>query len=487
MIRRLLATVFCLSLFAGLIAGCAANSQNADESIPPIELSPCRTGGITAQCGTYSVYENRAARTGRTIDLRIAVLPATGEPRAPDPFFWFEGGPGGSAVDSLPSIAPGFAELNKHRDLVFVDQRGTGGSNRLVCPEPEGALDIDDAVALKAYAESCVESLDTDPAWYTSRAFADDIDDVRQALGYEQINIVGVSYGATSVQVYLLHHAEHVRTMTMLSGTLLDYPIFERVAWSSQRALDRLFARCAADEACRSAFPNLETEFETVLAQLEAAPVDTHVIIPQTRDRLTVTRDVFVNVVHAMLVGEDVAVQLPRLVHRAYQSGDWDSLANIYVNRILAVNSEGMRLIMGAVIRCYEPWAVYSPDEVARAGGESYLMDAQVVGAQSTAQVCPVVPRPEPGALYGPTQSSTVPVLLISGDEDPIDPPENVAGVEAVYPNSRVLIEPYSGHYTVNWPCRTSVVTEFIELGTLDGLQADCVSRIKPLPFDTRP
>jgi hypothetical protein len=162
-------------------------------------------------------------------------------------------------------------------------------------------------------------------------------------------------------------------------------------------------------------------------------------------------------------------------------------VAREFANRILARGTEGARLVMGAVIRCYEPWAVYSPDEVRRASGESYMKESQVAGAEYFQRICPIVPRPEPEALYGPAQISAVPALLLSGEEDPQDPPENVAGIEAVYPNSRALFEPYRGHYTVNWSCIAAVVTEFIELGAVDGLQAPCLSKVHPYPFDIRP
>jgi pimeloyl-ACP methyl ester carboxylesterase len=248
-----------------------------------------------------------------------------------------------------------------------------------------------------------------------------------------------------------------------------------------------VFARCQGDRACQKAFPDVKAEFETILAQLERQPVATSVTNQQIGQAVTVTRDLFVNVVHELLMGADTAARLPRLVHRAYALGDLDAVASEYTARILPRNTQAVRLLMGAVIRCGEPWAVNTPSAVRRAGAQSYLGASQAVAAESLAQICRVVPTPAPEARYAPTQRSTVPVLLLSGEEDPQNPPENVAWLQEVYTNSRALFEPYRGHYTVEWPCITSVVGEFIELGTVDGLQAPCLSAVKPFPFDVRP
>ena len=169
----------------------------------PIELEDCTIGSAAAKCGTYRVYENRSANSGRQIDLKIAVLPATTDQVEPDPLFYFAGGPGGAATDVAPMLKAEFSELNKTRDIVLIDQRGTGGSNLLMCPTPEKPFEVTDAEAFSAYAEACLKSLDADPRWYTTRAYVNDVNEVRQALGYDKINISGGSYGGTVVQVYL--------------------------------------------------------------------------------------------------------------------------------------------------------------------------------------------------------------------------------------------------------------------------------------------
>ncbi len=461
-------------------AGAAARAAS-------IQLEDCSIGNVTAQCGTYRVYENRLTHNGRQIDLKLAVLPATGDQVEPDPLFYFTGGPGGAATDVAPMLKVELSKLNKTRDIVLIDQRGTGGSNLLICPKPDKPFDVSDAAALSAYAKSCLAGLKADPSWYTTRAYVDDVNDVRQALGYDKINISGGSYGGTVVQVYLLQHPDTVRTALINNSTLIDYPIFEHIAASSQRALDRVFARCAKDEKCHAAFPDPKADLDAAFTQVDKQPIETAVWDPAISQPISVTSAILSGVVHEMLMGANTAAQLPRLVHRAVAQNDWDAVAEIYLNRILPQQRASAGLVMYAVIRCGEPWAITRLDEVARNGQNSYSGNAGLAQAKSIAQTCALLPKSEPAALYDRTQKSDVPVLVLNAEEDPQNPPENVAKTAEVYPNSKVLFEPYRGHYTVSWGCLAQVYQEFIELGNVKNLKADCLSKVRPYAFDVRP
>jgi pimeloyl-ACP methyl ester carboxylesterase len=453
----------------------------------PIKLEDCTMSGVAARCGTYRVYENRSAHSGRQIDLNIAVLPATADHVEPDPLFYFAGGPGGAATATAPMLKNEFAKLNETRDIVLIDQRGTGSSNLLMCPKPDKPFDISDTAAYAAYAESCLNGLDADPRWYTTRAYVDDVNEVRQALGYDQINISGGSYGGTVVQVYLQQHPETVRTAIINNSTLIDYPIFEHLADSSQRAFDLVMARCAKDEKCHAAYPDPQADLDAALAQVAKQPVETNVWDPAISQPISVTPAILAGVVHQMLLGADSAAQLPRLLQRAVTQNDWEAVAEIHVNRILPQVRASTGLVMYAVIRCNEPWAMTRVAEVERNGQQSYAGPGSMAQAQSVAQMCALLPKADPAALYGPTRKIDVPVLVLNAEEDNQNPPENVAGTAEVYPNSKVLFEPYRSHYTVNWACLSKVYTEFIELGNVNDLKADCLSKVRPYAFDVRP
>ena len=160
---------------------------------------------------------------------------------------------------------------------MFVDQRGTGGSNRVLVPtDPPDLTGLTpeemDAQA-KAWVAEYLEEIDMDPRFYTTSVAMDDLDEVREALGYDKINLVGYSYGATAAQYYLRQHEEHVRTVFLYGGSLLDIPVFERWALNSQRALDMIMDLCQADPACQAAYPNLRAEFTELLDRLVNEPV----------------------------------------------------------------------------------------------------------------------------------------------------------------------------------------------------------------------
>ena len=197
------------------------NSERSSTAKPSLELKPCQVPDLKgeAKCGTFEVFENRATRTGRKINLNILVLPATGPKRAPDPLFYFAGGPGSAATEDAPGVAPMLAAIREHRDLVFVDQRGTGKSNPLNCQlvdsaDPQSYLGS--FYPLEA-TKKCRAELEkrADLTLYTTNIAVDDIDDVRAALGYDQINLYGGSYGTRASMVYMRRHPQHVRAAVL--------------------------------------------------------------------------------------------------------------------------------------------------------------------------------------------------------------------------------------------------------------------------------
>jgi pimeloyl-ACP methyl ester carboxylesterase len=180
---------------------------------PGIALERCGLlGGVAALCGRFDVPEDRTDPGGRSVSLRVAVIPAREHAREPDPLVYITGGPGGSAVDDAIGVLSIFRGLNAHRDILLVDQRGTGGSNKLLCPVPQGTALMSTEAALKAYVRGCLAGLDADPTQYTTAPAMDDLAEVVSVLGYERVNLYGVSYGGTAAQYFLAQHPELVRS-----------------------------------------------------------------------------------------------------------------------------------------------------------------------------------------------------------------------------------------------------------------------------------
>ena len=451
-----------------------------------IRLTDCSINGASALCGKLRVYENRAAGKGPKIELNIVVLPATGDQSATDPLFFFAGGPGGMATGNASWFKTELSSLNRTRDIVLVDQRGAGGSNPLICPAFEDISGLE-GEKLALYYDACLKGLDADLRWYTTKTYADDVNDVRQALGYEKINIAGESYGATVVQVYLNEHPDTVRTAAILRGTLLEVPIFEHFADSSQRALDLVFSRCEQDVSCKEAFPDLKSEFEVIQTRLETEPAQSSQWDAVGKQNFVITPDVFANVIHYMLMGADTAAGIPRLVHLAAAEDDWDEIAGFYMSAIRPLKISVMQQAMPINILCTEPWALYRMDQVNQNGAGSYFLAAQVEQAGMFEQLCPAMPAPEPQAMYAASLVTNVPVLILNTEEDPQNPPANVADAAKHYTNSRTLFEPYRAHFRSDWACSGDVLTEYIELGDPKAVKAECLEKITPIPFDISP
>lgn len=469
-----LIVVFCLLV---VLAACQA------AQVEKIVLQPCTlSNNIPAQCGTLSVFENRATRSGYKIPIHVAVIKARGSNPAADPIFYLAGGPGGSAISDAAYALLLLKSANERREIVLVDQRGTGKSNRLTCPrqleEQVGLIPIDEQMVQEF--KDCLTHLDADPSAYTTAWGMDDVDDVRAALGYDQINLYGESYGTTAAEVYAQRHREHVRTMTLEGVTLLEVPIFEKMPHSSQLALDFLVERCQTDSACNSAYPNFATEFATVMSRLEAQPMDLPAKNPRTGLPIKLNRSMLALDIHNTLIATEGAVLLPRAIHQAYQ-GDWNEIAQYYARGLSADAADSEWVIMNLNILCHENWAKLRPAETAQYSSSSYLKYEDVRRFLAPAEICDAIPAPPRAALYQPVKSLTIPVLLISNGADAQNPPENAADAKERYPNSLTVIAPGQGHGYTGIDCREPFVSMFIETGTTKNLDTSCLQQV-PLP-----
>ncbi len=447
----------------------------------PLQLSACVRAGLTAKCGSLRVPEDRLSPEGRNIDLRVVVIPATSSPVMPDPIFWLAGGPGVAATDDMVGAIALLSPQLQNRDLVFVDQRGTGGSNPLVCEMPDQAVAANPDFSISDYARDCLSTLNGDPRYYTSSVAMDDIDDVRAALGYEQINLYGGSYGATAAQVYLRDHEQHVRSAVLISGSLLEFPMFEWEAHNSQRALDFVFSKCAADARCSTAYPNLRSEFLALLTQLDEQPANLDLVDPVTGAPLPFTSDLLAQVVHSLLMGADTAAELPHLIHEAY-SGDLKTFA-----AFMQLGRQSSLSVMPLVILCFDGWAEFSPEATAQNGASSYYADLQVASAESQAQTCTLLPSAQEQARNRSLSPSALPVLLLNGEADPQDPPSNMAGASQLWSNSRLVVLPNQGHHIPIVPCLKRLIEDFVETASVEGLDTTCLTDFSALQFDISP
>ncbi len=478
-----LAALIAACLLATSCAGASSEAtRTADATARPQEVTPARTlagqpmrecfvGASLARCGSLSVPVDPTDAGSRQISVNVAVIPAAADATTPAALFLLAGGPGNAATDSFSWATKAFAGLRATRDFVLVDQRGTAASDALTLPlrpDVSGLSDAERATALEEWASDGFARLPADAGFYTTRAYADDLDAVRRALGYRQIDIYGGSYGATVAQYYLRQHADAVRSVVLDGATLLDIPIFERMPASLQRALDLMFARCEADPSCRTAYPALRFEFAMLESRIGGSPVTVSV----RGHEITVDRDRLGEVVHAALMSDSTTAELPYLIDAAY-FGRWN---DVFSARSLAAPDGGRELAMRLVIRCSEPWARYLPLETMRLGAGTFDVDFLASEATLQQEVCDHVPRGFVGVDDASPGRSDVPVLVLVGEADPQDPPENVADVMTHYTRSATVIVPGHGHGVAAVGCVGSIVTAFVRAATTDRLDASCVT-----------
>lgn len=451
-------------------------SVRAGLALAPCQLSaPGVATRLAADCGTLTVFENRAAGSGRQIHLRVAVIRTLNRNPAPDPLFFLTGGPGQAATESYLQLALAFSRINTDRDIVLVDQRGTGQSNPLFCPA------VADDAQIKQWLEHCLSTLDADPRFYTTALAMDDLDEVRAALGYEQINLYGVSYGTRAALTYLRQYPQHVRAVILDGIVPSDEALGLEVARDAQRALDWLFARCETDADCRGAFPAVRSEFDALNQTLLEAPVDVSLTHPITGEPITYTlsHEAFVQSLRLLTYTPETVALLPLLIHTTFITHDYQLFAAqalLVSDSLESSISEGMNYS----VLCAEDEPFFTDAEVAEANGNTYLGDAQT---EQLRQVCAVWPRGEVPADFKQAVSAAVPVLLLSGEADPVTPPENGEHARQTLSNSLHLIAPGQGHNVIGRGCLPQVAADFVERGSLAGLDTACVQAIQPMPF----
>lgn len=465
-----------------------APAANPTPPVPPLALQPCvLSDGVAAACGTLRVPERRPAGAGRIIDLHVAVLKATGPSRAPDAVFFLSGGPGGVASEDFAWTAGALAELNRSHDFVLVDQRGVGQSNPLICPTT--GLAVDDVLApdgdalLGAFVRRCLETLPGDPASYTSDLAADDLDDVRAALGYPTINLYGGSYGATLAQYYALQHPERVRTLFLEGASLLGVPMRERWPLTRQAALTKLFAACAEDAACKASYPELQAAFEHVLARVSERPVQSQLSGPDGKP-VVVDRLALYLVVNGMLLTTDGQRGLPALIYPAYTDGSYTGIAAAY-QQIVQIANQSLVQAMQWGILCTEDWARADAAVIAETARGTYFAEEHVREAQAYAVACDNLPQTPRSSGYPQRVGTQAPTVFVVGELDPQDPVEHLATREQDVPNHLLVVLPGEAHGVSRQsnPCRFALLTTLITTGSLAELNPACAERHRPPPF----
>ncbi len=483
---RLAAAFFALALCG---VSCQKRTESGRRNAGP--LQPCRLPGIDEelQCGKLTVYENRERRAGRKIALNVVVLPALESRGKQDPLFDLAGGPGEASTGGASFYAKEGREFRRHRDVVLVDQRGTGGSNPLMraahLRSPQEYLTEMYPVT---YVKALRAELETraDLAQYTTSIAADDLDDVRAWLGYDRVNLFGLSYGTRVAQVYMRQHPEHVRA-AILCGvvpTNLKIPLYH--AEAARRAMDLLLQECERDAACHAAFPEIQREWRDVIDHLGREPAQAQYAPPDQSGPVTVEiqRDIFAEKLRNGMYSRATSRRIPFIIHQAAHD-DFGP----FLKEAIPADRSGEDFIadgMYLAVTCAEDTPFIDPAEAVRLNAGNPFGNYRV---EQQMRACSMWPRGKIPAGYHEPVTSDIPVLLFSGNLDPVTPPQRGEEVASQLPNSRHIIIPEGAHALeglTHPECLDDLMRTFLENPDPRTLDTSCVATMRPPPFATK-
>jgi pimeloyl-ACP methyl ester carboxylesterase len=410
---------------------------------------------------------------GASLNLHVALAPALRESARRDPLFVLAGGPGEAGSDLVPMLNSTFRKVRATRDIVLIDQRGTGLSGKLDC-KPGKNVETATEDELLAEARDCIKSLNKRFSLYTTEQAARDIEAVRAALGYQRINLWGGSYGSRLAQTYARLFPGSVRAL-VLDGVAAPDQVVPAGARDAQAALDTLFQQCADDKVCANAFPRLRAEFDALAARLAKAPQALTLPDPRTAQpsKIEMTSTRFLGTVHNILYSQADSRRLPFLIHSAYRDRWQPFIARSNVSRDFAAEGPAMPLHLAVV--CAEDFPRLTPQLLEEDTRGSFLSAPQIlrIGKMCDAIAVPPVPYKEPAPI-------TAPVLLLSGAQDPVTPPRRAEAARKYMKNAQHLVVKNGGHIVTPLGCAPRLLRTFLDQpGT--PLQADCLNDI-PAP-----
>ncbi|WP_223786770.1 alpha/beta hydrolase [Marinicella meishanensis] len=449
-----------------------------------LELEPCFIGAAgsgvhtAAHCGRLSVPENRE-QPEQQIELNIAVVKSGSSDKLNDPVLLLAGGPGQGAVDTFAGLVKPISALLPLRDVVMVDQRGTGASNPLRCeitPEDFEAMNDLDPEALRAWTKECHDSLDADTRMYTTTIAIEDLESVRQALGYDQWNLYGGSYGTRKALTYMKMYPDAIRSVVLDAVVSQDEALGVSHEANLQSTLSRIFARCEQDESCAKAFGDAEQQMWKFLDQLQEQPITLRIQNSATGEYETVvmTREYAVLALRMFAYSPETMGLIPLLVSLA-NNGQPETMA-AQAQMVMNSLNQGLNNALELSVSCAEdvPFMPTSSNVTNSLFGDNLfeLMRARCAEWDSV---------PVADSFKEPV-TSDIPTLLLSGEYDPVTPPEFAERAMATLSNAQHLVAKGQGHIVSTRGCMPKIVAAFIKQPETE-LDTACMGDFRDFPF----
>lgn len=441
-------------------------------------------GKLVAQCMTLAVPLDPEDLDSGTLELSIARIPARRQSTRTDAFTLLAGGPGQSALESFPAVAFAFRHIMQDHDVILVDQRGTGKSARLGCPEAPDSLGTEfdaDTDRVSELAKECLDSLEHDPRLFTTSIAVRDLEQVRQALGISQWNLYGVSYGTRVALHYLRHYPDNVRTLLLDAVVPPGVALGPEIALLAQRALDLIFERCINDAGCFKAFGDQREATQALLDSLEEQPrsITYEDVATGKLTTLEFTREHLAITLRLMSYSSQTAAILPSMLHEALVNDNFAPLARLATVQSRSLGDSLATGMHHAVI-CTEDAPFMQATRPEAHSGTSYMGDGVV---DSLLASCQSWPAGRIDADFRQPVVASTPTLILSGEADPITPPRYGEAVAGNLINSRHIINKQQGHMQAPFGCMPVLLAQFVETADARSLDTRCLERMRVLPF----
>ena len=470
-----------------------AGAKSAPVAIAPakprmygvIAFRPCNLRSILgreavqAQCGSFDVPEDRSKPDGRKIALNIAWLPAYNDADASaDPLFMLAGGPGQSAVETFPAMNPILKEVRERRHILLVDQRGTGKSNLLSCkPMDEEDPDTSPAAMAEGTATCAAELAGkADLRHYTTTDAVADLDAVREAIGAQQVNLMGVSYGTRVAQQYAMRHPQATRSIVLDSPVPNSIKLGNIFARNLDDALALQFALCTKAAACKGKLGDPRAELDALLARLRAQPVTVTYRDAATGERRedVLRAETVAGLVRMYAYMPAAGALLPKLIHEA-NAGRYDDL--MALAQMLTGNmQDSMAMGMQLSVVCSED-------------GDSMVVREEDAGTvlgnlmpQGMAAMCKAWPKGDVPADFNQPLATGVPALVLAGEFDPVTPPRYGEEIIKHLPNGRLFVLRGQGHSVIGAGCMPKLFAQFVEKADAKALDGKCLDKLSYTP-----
>lgn len=448
-----------------------------------LTIENCHVDGIKQQiqCGKLTVPENYQQQDGEKITVNFVVLPAIDNSDNKEPLMFLAGGPGQSAASLAGGLYKAFNEIRKTRDLILVDQRGTGESHPLQCED----LDEQDVYQAKSdeftveVVKQCLANLTGDLSQYNSENAIRDFDAVRAALGHEKIAIYGGSYGTRAGLVYMRMYPQSLSAVILDSVGPIEVPI-GLFGQSSARSFAMLVENCQKEPSCHKAYPELLKEFKQVVAQLEQAPLTLSIPHPRlgTQTPLFIDKSKFLSTIFTQLYSVEGRSLVPLIIHQAAQ-GNYAPFAGL-----TAASDNGMEMFVGLTFN------IVCNEDMPKVTEEMFSADADnnfngEISHFAWKVACPVWPQYRPSDEFYQPVTADIPTLIISGELDPVTPPSNGDHSANTIPNNKHIVMKNSSHTPGSSACAISIFSEFLTKKDPKNLDESCLEDIPEESFMT--